>query len=177
MSDDAPPPRDGSTKPVDYAPKPAPSPDVESSDALLPPPGPRGYVIEGFSPDRHSKRPDPATSVVMAPSPHETRIGDRAGEPLWMSRGERAAWGPVVLAFVLVGAGASAVASALLAWTGLAPWLGAPVGLALATAAFHDRWRCVEAFASRPRRARALTTPLAAAAYALRRGVMKLRGR
>jgi hypothetical protein len=119
-------------------------------------------------------------------------VGDSAGEHRYMRRGRFSAWPHVVLAFlaqtVLVGAACAAPA-----WLGASRVLGAEAALWVAFAVFaatgpaaayltfRDRWRCIEAFASRfcvgVLNLSLLYVPLVALGYANVRAVQRLSGR
>jgi hypothetical protein len=122
-------------------------------------------------------------------------VGDRAGEHLWMERGRYSAWPHVVCGFfvavlivsltvglipALIGGGIADqlmnVTEDNVRWVLIPCWFGPSAILTLL--AFHDRWRCIEAFASRyASGALALSlayVPLVAAAYGLKRGWQKL---
>ncbi len=137
----------------------------------------------------------------MAAPPQASAFGDRAGEHLRITRGRYSAWPHVVIGFLMVAALSGLVlvfSSGLLvesSW--LRPWLpdrkqrdslakwiitaGIGFGFAFAFAVFRNRWRCVEAYASRYCMGIANLSlayvPLIAAGYALVRGARKLTGR
>jgi len=133
-----------------------------------------------------------APVVVMAEPFVPQGFGDRAREHLVIKRSRRTAWGHVVLAFVLEIALLGGLL-ALVAWraalaagmTGGALWVlvavGAGLGALAAYAVFRDRFRCVEAVASRYVVDAAfisiLWVPFVALAYANARGARKLVGR
>ena len=128
------------------------------------------------------------------------KYGDKAGEHLRMRRGKYGAMFHVVLGFLI--AGGTVGTALVLLWAlvleppGLKPWLedrgerntafvvgcafSFLVGLVVAGAAFRDRWRCIEAYASRYCSGIAQVSlayvPLIAAGYGFVRGVRKLRG-
>jgi hypothetical protein len=117
-------------------------------------------------------------------------IGDRAGEPRYLERGRYDAWIHVVIAFIytgllfggtlglLAGAGVRAVLGDA-ATTAMYVTAGV-VGLAGAWLVFRDRWRCIEAVASRYCSGLAnlsmVYVPIIAFFYAAFRGVKKLSG-
>jgi len=127
---------------------------------------------------------------LLSGTPLPRRIGDAAGEHLAMRRGRYGAWAYVVLAFLLqAGAATSLTLSALEPMARrlhlspeeprlLLPALGA--GLLVALATFADRWRVVEAHASRfcsgLVNLSLLYVPFLAWGYANYRAALKLRG-
>jgi hypothetical protein len=114
----------------------------------------------------------------------DERIGDAAGEHLQMRRGRYDAWLHVILGFamqvgaiaLLLGALGSLVLPQQVAFI-----IGAAIGLPIAIVVFRDRWRCIEAFASRFCAGLAnisiLYVPAIALVYANVRAVQKLSGR
>jgi hypothetical protein len=121
-------------------------------------------------------------------------IGDRAGEPRYLERGRYDAWIHVVIAFIYAGL-LIAASLGLLAAAGVGVLVDAVapqhhatamyvtagvVGLAGAWLIFRDRWRCIEAVASRYCSGLAnlsmIYVPVLALFYALYRGIGKLRG-
>ncbi len=170
------------TKPIAYAPA---HHDPMDSDA-------QGYIVRGFSPTTRDSLELPQV-VVEDAAAARARFGDRAGEDKWLARREGvSAWAHVFVGFVLLDAVVATVATW---WSGeamdrfgvartttndaIVMVFGAMVGLAAALGAFHDRWRCIEAFTSRYVRGAVawLWVPFVAAAYGTWRGLRKMRGR
>jgi hypothetical protein len=130
---------------------------------------------------------------VESPMGSDQPIGDRAGEYLVMPRGQYDAWVYVVFAFVytaglifaIVGGLAALSARALDADAGTVEGmrfaLGGVVGVGGAWFIFHDRWRCIEAHASRfcsgVMNLSLIYVPIIAFFYAQARFVKRLRGR
>jgi hypothetical protein len=110
--------------------------------------------------------------------------GDAGGEYMEMDRGRYSATGYVWIAFALeifvLGALPSFLLSRFIPGTHAAV-IGFIAGAALAWIVFRDRWRCIEAYASRACSGvvnlSLLYVPLVALIYANVRGVAKLRGR
>jgi hypothetical protein len=79
-------------------------------------------------------------------------VGDRAGEHLLMGHGKYSAWTHVVIAFVLEAIVLGAVPMLIFAGFGLGE-IGYAIGLAIGAVGaiwvFANRWRCIEAFASK----------------------------
>jgi len=120
------------------------------------------------------------------------RWGDRAGEHRRMARGHYDAWVHVIIAFAiqllaigaLVGGGAAALVSLALGHARVEIVLvtvGGAAGAIGAWLVFRDRWRCIEAFASRfcsgMMNLSILYVPAVALLYANYRAIRKLRGR
>lgn len=172
----------GTTKPIAYAPA---NYDPMDSDA-------QGYIVRGFSPTARDSLEVPQV-VVEDAAAARARFGDRAGEDKWLARREGvSAWTHVFVGFVLL----DAIVATSATWCigvatdrfgiarsatndATAMSLGAIVGLAAALGAFHDRWRCIEAFTSRYVRGGIshVGVPWMACAYGGWRGLRKLRGR
>lgn len=174
--------RSGGTKPVAYSPA---NHDADDNEA-------QGYIVRGFSPTTRDSLEVPQV-VLEDAAAARARFGDRAGEDKWLARREGvSAWAPVFVGFVLL----DAIVATLATWAigeamdragvtrsatndAAAMMFGAIVGLALALGAFHDRWRCVEAFSSRYVRGAVsyAWVPWIAGGYGVWRGLRKLRGR
>ena len=131
---------------------------------------------------------EPAASEPAASKPAVARFGDRAGEHLAMRRGRYRAWSHVVVAYllesVLLGIPVVRLSYALYPFASddMTPaWIGLLAGAVLAWFVFRDRWRCIEAYASRfcsgLVRLSALYVPLIALIYANMRGLAKRRER
>ncbi len=95
-------------------------------------------------------------SVAAPPPPIDyVRIGDAAGEYRLIRRGKHRAWAYVVVAFVSEICSVSTTVYDPLRHTKAAHNLDAAVllsvaaGILLSVWVYHDRWRCIEAFASR----------------------------
>ena len=130
----------------------------------------------------------PAVSKPVASKPAVARFGDLAGEHLAMRRGRYSAWSYVVVAYlfesVLLGIPVVRLSYALYPFASddMTPaWIGLLCGAVLAWFVFRDRWRCIEAYASRfcsgLVRLSALYVPLIALIYANIRGLAKRRER
>jgi hypothetical protein len=127
-------------------------------------------------PRRRAPQPTP---IAASGSP----VGDHAGEHVEMTHGKYHAWFYVAAAFileVLILAMAPTFALTEMLPLGDIGWgLGLAVGIAGSLWVFHDRWRCIEAFASRFCSGLAnlsvLYVPFVALIYANARGLAKLR--
>jgi hypothetical protein len=165
---------------------PNPGPSYPEPGYRAPPPGPWGAPATAFQ-----AAYAPATTVPGAA--HNSIYGDGAGEYLRMQRGSYSAWPHVVIAFIYqIGFMGCFVALPIVFLCGaiglnddtmMAIGLGTG-GIGGATAGyfvFRDRWRCIEAFASRYCigfvRISALYVPIVAFVYANVRGVQKLSGK
>jgi hypothetical protein len=118
----------------------------------------------------------------------EPAVGDRAGEHLTMRRGRYGAWGYVVSAYLLESALLGAVLADGLRYvfhstsdSGIPTGIGMLTGAVLVWFVFRDRWRCIEAHASRYCSGLVnlslLYVPLIALVYANVRGLAKARAR
>jgi hypothetical protein len=157
---------------------------------LVPPPSPSPYRTLGVvEASRPAKRIEPIerTARAAAPADEPEPIGDHAGEHLYMTRGRYSAWPYVVVAFLLESAILGAIPIFILQFA-LHPFtsdpelgaaLGLLVGTVLAYLVFRDRWRCIEATASRfcsgLMNLSILYVPFVALIYANARGLAKLR--
>ena len=109
-------------------------------------------------------------------------VGDRAGEHFLMGHGKYSAWIHVVIAFVLEAIALGALPIALLVGLKLGD-LGYLIGLIIggvgAIWVFSNRWRCIEAFASKfcsgVMNLSILYVPFVAFVYANIRAIGKLR--
>lgn len=126
---------------------------------------------------RYEPEPDHDIPGMLDPNPP---VGDAAGEHLGIWHGKYSAWTHVVLAFILeclvLGALPMTLLSPLLGTAGTAIGLG--IGALGAILVFHDRWRCIEAFASKfcsgLMNLSMLYVPFVAFAYANVRGIAKI---
>jgi hypothetical protein len=147
------------TKPVPYTPFPE---DAEETGGAV----------------RRQTRPPPEV-VSERPRPSVSRIGDADGEYRTMRRGTARAWPAVFVAFALeaaaLGALVRAAASAVPVGWLVDGFVGWALGVLGAFGAFHDRWRCIEAFASTHVRGLLswLYVPLLALGYANLRAARK----
>jgi hypothetical protein len=182
---------------ADLAPLPV---EASRSTASAPAPAPpvgAAHVVATPSITVSDSRPRPAAAPRLRPSvaiegSTIARFGDRAGEHLHMERGRFDAWIHVVIAYlfesVLLGAlPAVGLYDALGLVTsdgtiagGLGVALGGLIGAVIAWRVFRDRWRCIEAFASRFCSGLAnlsiMYVPWVALIYANVRGFAKRRG-
>jgi hypothetical protein len=176
-------------------PEGAPSAEPAEADAL-PVPGASGTkpvpytpfpeeatLDSGGAPRRQTRPPPEVVSERPRPRPSAAQVGDAEGEYRAMRRGGVRAWPAVFLAFALEAAALGAIVRAAatavpVGWLvdGFVAWALGAVG---AFGVFHDRWRCIEAFASAHLRGAAswLYAPFIAFGYANLRAVRKFAGR
>jgi hypothetical protein len=166
----------------------APAEDTSEAEPL-PVPGASGtkpvpytpFPEDGAEADRASRRQTrpPPEVVSERPRPSVPRVGDAEGEYRTMRRGTTRAWPAVFVAFALEAAALGAIVRAAatavpVGWLvdGFVAWA---LGVIAAFGAFHDRWRCIEAFASTQVRGVLswLYVPLLAFGYANLRAVRK----
>lgn len=174
---------------------PSSLPDPADKGRVVLPPSQSPYRTAGVPATVQPPRTTPAVASfdaarvrsAAAPAPAPP-VGDREREHLAMRRGRYSAWIHVVLAYVLQSVLLGAIVADGLRYalheghdSDIATGIGLFTGAVLAWFVFRDRWRCIEAHASRYcsglLNLSALYVPLIALVYASIRGVGKARAR